>query len=399
MSIYSHSKLDTFESCPLQYKYTYIDKVKVESEDTVETFLGSRVHEALEKLYNDIRYEKLLTLEELISYYNEIWKENWIDTVKIAKDDYSEENYRKMGERYIKDYYKKHTPFDEGIILGLETSDFINIDEEGKYKYSIRIDRLMNTDNGQYEVHDYKTSMKLPTQEELDQDRQLAMYSLWVRKHFKDFKKVKLVWHYMAFNKDFESYRTKEQLENLRKEVLAEIKEMEETENFLPRESYKCRWCFYQHFCPLWKHEKELEEKPENEYLNDDGVKLVDEYVNIKEDLDDHKKDAGEKLEKIKEALIEFCKKNKYSVVYGSEKKISIKEEERLKFSSKNTKEREELIEIMNQIGKLDEVVDIDTYKLAKIITYKEWDLKELEELKKFWKKEKSYRLFVSKKE
>lgn len=399
MSIFSHSRLDAFKKCPLLYKFSYIDKIKVEVKDTIETFLGSRVHEALEKLYNDIRYERFLSQNELISYYHEVWDENWVDTVKIAREDYSEENYRKMGERYLRNYYQKHKPFKEGTILGLETNDTINIDEEGKYQYNIRIDRLMNTGNGNYEVHDYKTSMTLPKQKELDGDRQLAMYSLWVKNQFKDFKKVRLVWHYVAFKKDFDSYRTKEQLENLRKEVLAEIKEIEQTEMFLPRESFRCHWCLYQNLCPLWKHEKELAEKAENEYLKDDGVKLVDEYVTIKSELDNHRKEADEKLEKIKEALIALCARKGYSVVYGTEKKISLKEEERIKFPSKNTEERRALIKFVNQINKFEEVAQIDNHKLAQVINNKEWDMDELEELKKFCQKEKSYRLSISKKE
>ena len=64
--------------------------------------------------------------------------------MKIVKKDYSQENYRKIGERQLKDYYERHKPFDGGNILGLETKKFINLDEEGKYKFHIRMDRLMD---------------------------------------------------------------------------------------------------------------------------------------------------------------------------------------------------------------------------------------------------------------
>ncbi len=60
MPSFSVSKIGTFENCPLQYKYAYIDRVEEEAEDTIKTFLGSRLHEALEKLYIDKRFEKLL---------------------------------------------------------------------------------------------------------------------------------------------------------------------------------------------------------------------------------------------------------------------------------------------------------------------------------------------------
>ena len=398
MPSFSHSKIVAFETCSLQYKYAYIDRIKVEAEDTVETFLGSRVHEALEKLYRDKKFERLMSLEELLAYYNKLWKEKWKDSVVIVKKEYTQENYRKIGERCLSDYYKRHEPFDRGRIIGLETTDLMPLDEEGKYKFHIRIDRLMDMGNGVYEVHDYKTGSSLPKQEELDQDQQLAVYSLWVRQQFKDFKKVRLVWHYVAFDKEMDSYRTKEQLATLRKETFEKIKKIESAEKFLANVSGLCDWCLYKGICPMWKHEVQLEEKPENEYLNDPGLKLVDEYARIKGELDEHRREAEEKLEKLKQALITFCAKEGVSAVFGSENKITVKEYEYVKFPGKNTEEREELIKVLQSIGKLGKVSDLDVYVLARILKNKEWDEHQLDLLRKFETREKSHRLSISKK-
>lgn len=398
MPSFSISKIGAYQTCALRYKFAYIDKVKVEAEDTIETFIGNRVHEALEKLYRDKRFEKLMRQEELLTYYNELWKEKWKDSVIIVKKEYTPENYRKMGERYLADYYKRYKPFDNGKIIGLETQDFLPLDEDGKYTFHIRIDRLMDIGNGLYEVHDYKTGTTLPKQEELDQDRQLAMYSLWVREHFKDFSKVRLVWHYLAFDKELDSCRTKEQLEDLRREVFAEIQEIEAAEEYPPNVSHLCDWCLYKSICPMWKHGEGLEEKPENEYLNDPGLKLVDEYVRIREELDEHRKEAEEKLEKLKEALITFCERDGIQVVFGSENKITVKEYEYFKMPSKNTKEREELIKVLQSIGKINEVTELDIYALARILKNKEWDERELELVRELLATDKIYRLTVSKK-
>ncbi len=399
MPSFSHSKLGTYETCRLQYQYAYIDRIKVEVEDTVETFLGTRVHDSLEKLYRDKQFEKLMSLKELLEFFNELWKKKWKDNVIIVRKDYTQENYRKMGERYLTDYYNRHKPFDRGKVISLETKDFLPLNEEGRYTFHIRIDRLMDMGEGLYEVHDYKTGLSLPEQEKLDADRQLAMYSLWVRKKFKNFKKVRLVWHYLAFDKEMDSYRTARQLEELRKEVLAEIKEIEKTEKFPPNVSSLCNWCLYRDICPMWKHEAQLEEKSENEYLNDPGLKLVDEYVKIKEKYDKHRMEAEEKLEKLKQALITFCKKKGVEVIFGSENKITVKEYEYPKYPGKNTKEREELIKALKKIGKLDEVLYLDVHALGRILKGKLWDKEKLEVLRKFEEKEKGCRLSVSKKQ
>lgn len=397
MPAFSHSRLETYVTCPLQYKYHYIDKVKVEQEDTVETFLGSWVHQALEKLYTDLKFEKLLSLKELIAYFDKQWKENWNSTVKISKKEYTAENYRKMGVRHLTDYYNRYKPFDQGKVIGLETTDMLDIG--GGYKFHIRIDRLVDVGNGIYEVHDYKTSGSLLKQQKLDEDRQLAMYSLWVKLNFKDCKKIRLIWHFLAFDKEMESFRTISQLEDLRKEVVAQIKKIEDAKEFPANETALCNWCDYQSICPLFKHEIELKEKKVNEFLNDSGVKLVNTYVKLKAEQKEYNSEIGEKLEKLKEALIEFCKKEGIEVVVGSDNKISVKEHESMKFPAKGSDEREELIKVLKKMGKWNEVTDLDIYALVKIVKDKEWVEKELKKLKKFETIDKNWRLSIKKKD
>ena len=103
--LYSHSRLKCFEQCPLKFKFAYIDKLEGPSEEGVEAFLGSRVHETLEKLYKDLRFMKENTLQELLDYFNSQWKKNWNGNIIIVKKEYTSENYRKLGVKYVTDYY------------------------------------------------------------------------------------------------------------------------------------------------------------------------------------------------------------------------------------------------------------------------------------------------------
>ncbi|NOR15682.1 MAG: Dna2/Cas4 domain-containing protein [Candidatus Aminicenantes bacterium] len=397
MAAFSHSRLSTFETCKLQYKFAYIDRIKVEREDTVETFLGSLVHEALEKLYQDLQYEKLVSLDELLEYFDQEWARRWNDTIVVVKKEYTADNYRKMGEKYLRDYYQRHEPFQEGKVLGLETQNFLSLDDESRYKYHIRIDRLVDRGEGVYEVHDYKTNKKLPSQEELDQDRQLAMYSLWVRSQFKDFHKVRLVWHFLAFDKEMDSERSAEELEQLRQNILGKIHEIESTEEYPATVTTLCNWCLYRDVCPMWKHEAALEVKPENEYLNDPGLQLVDEYVRIKEELDVHKKEAEATLSELKAALIAFCEQEDLSAVAGTDKKITISRSQMFKLPGKNTPERRELEIYLKNTQKYDEVSCLDTFALAKFLKQGKWDEATRSELSRFTSEETSYRLNISK--
>jgi RecB family exonuclease len=94
---YSHSRLSTFEQCKQKFKFRYIDKAEAEIENTVEAFMGSRVHEALEKLYKELKFEKLNSLQDLLDFYHQEWGRHWTDDILIVKEELGEEHYRKTG--------------------------------------------------------------------------------------------------------------------------------------------------------------------------------------------------------------------------------------------------------------------------------------------------------------
>ena len=184
MPVYSHSRLACFEQCSLKFKYKYIDKLKAETEQTIEAFLGSRVHEALEKLYQDHKFQKKTTLEEILAYFKSEWAKQCTDEIVIVRKDFSKENYYDMGVRFITDYYTKNTPFNQTKTLGIETLVNIDINGDGKYKLRGYIDRLACNDDNLFEIHDYKTSANLPAQDYLDSDRQLALYAIAIKKMY-----------------------------------------------------------------------------------------------------------------------------------------------------------------------------------------------------------------------
>jgi putative RecB family exonuclease len=68
MLLYYHSRLGTYEICQQQYKLWYVDKITPhECEEGIEAFLGSRVHETLDKLYKELILTKLNSFAELIN--------------------------------------------------------------------------------------------------------------------------------------------------------------------------------------------------------------------------------------------------------------------------------------------------------------------------------------------
>lgn len=392
MPVYSHSRISCFEQCPLKFKFGYIDKIETEVEETVESFLGSRVHGTLEKLYKDLKFQKLSQLKDLLAFFNDSWEKNWNDAIIIVRDEYEQENYRKMGEKFISDYYKRYSPFNQSRTIALETEKTVDLDE--RYKIHIRVDRLALADDNTYEIHDYKTSNKLPAQDELDKDRQLAVYAYGIKKMYPDAAEVRLVWHFLAFDKEMSSSRTPEQLESLRKEVIMLIKRIEAESNFPANVSPLCDWCEFQILCPEWKHKFETEKLEINEYLEEDGVKLVNEFAKAKEEYDK----LAEKLDKIREALVSFAKKKNITMVFGSDVKASVKAYPKLGFPKKGEPSQKRFFEAVKKVGLWDKLATVDVYELAKIINKGEIHEDLMSLLKEFINHEEIVRISLRKK-
>jgi len=352
--------------------------------------MGKRVHETLEKLYKDKKFKKLVSKATLLKFYNDEWEKEYSDDILVVKEDLTAENYRKMGKKFIEDYYDKYKPFDQLTILGLETEDRMTLKDGSQWH--VRIDKFACDDKGNYYVCDYKTNARMKDQEEADSDRQLAMYSIWVKDKFKDCKSVKLVWHMLAFNKEAISERTPEQLKKLEEDVISIIKRIEQAikdKNFPTQVSALCDYCGFKSKCPSFKHQLELEEKKElKKFKDDEGLQFVDEFAEIKKKL----REIQEREDKLKIDLIEFAKQKGIDIVYGSNMKCSVKEIDKVTLPE-DEKEKERFLKLMKEKGIYDECSMICYPKINSKVLKNEID----PDLKKLVNIEKDYRLSLSK--
>ncbi len=273
MAMYSHSKLSTFEQCRYKYKLRYIDKIKPEIEKSIEAHLGTCVHDTLEWIYNSVKNEnKTPSIDEVITFYSVKWQDEFSDEILIVKKQMSAKDYFNKGVQFLIDYYTEHHPFKDGTI---ECERRIIVELNEKIKLQGYIDRLVhNIETGEYEVHDYKTANTLPTQEKMDQDRQLALYSIAIKEQYGEDKEVKLIWHYLAHKQKIVSQRTNEQLEKLKQETIELIKQIESTTDFPAQESILCNWCEYKSMCP--KHNKEIKKETQE---NLDNFPTIKKYL------------------------------------------------------------------------------------------------------------------------
>lgn len=256
MVIYSYSRLETFEQCRLKFKYRYIDLIIPEIPKSIEAHLGTIVHETLEWFYKKVMEKIIPSLDDVIIFYSEKWVEEYVPEMIIVNKFMKEKDYFDKGVRFLIDYYFKHQPFQENTIA-TEKKVEINLGEEKKLVGFI--DRLVhNVEKNEIEIHDYKTASSLPPKEKMEKNRQLALYSIAIKEEFGIDKNICLIWHYLAHNEKICIRKTNNDLENLKKEVITLINEIEATKNFPPTKSRLCDWCEYKNTCEAWNPQKKL---------------------------------------------------------------------------------------------------------------------------------------------
>ncbi len=333
-TIYSISRIGTFEDCRLRYKYQYLDHLKADKE-TIEAFMGSRAHEALAELYGFVKNGVVKPREWLLARYDDLWdkNKNLIPKIKVVNAEYTEDDYRRKGRKGLNDYYGEYAPFDQAKVVATEKNiSFTLKDGSGEIVFRGIIDRLDWNDKEKiYEIHDYKTSGSLLTQADADGDDQLGLYHIAVRSLWPDADYVKLIWHYLLFNKQIESNRTQEKLAELEKRMILKVKEIEACVDFPPQRGALCDWCGFQEICPEWKHPEAMKKLPKNEYLKDEGVVLVAKYA----ELEEKKKKLKTEIENleaeetlVEEAAFAFAKKNDLRTIDGQGFQLTVSEKE-----------------------------------------------------------------------
>ncbi|MEE8413268.1 MAG: PD-(D/E)XK nuclease family protein [Dehalococcoidales bacterium] len=392
MPVYSHSQLSTYKNCPLRYKLSYRDRIKRYVEG-VEAFLGSRVHDVLKKVYDDTRLTRQNSLEDLLFYYDKAWQEKWHDAIVINRKDVTKEHYHNLGKKLIETYYQRYSPFDSERTIATELRLNFTLDDTGEYRMTGFVDRLSRTKEGYFQIHDYKSSANLPSQEDIDNDRQLPLYQIGVQKRWPDMMNFRLVWHYLAFDTEMVSTHSDESISQITEDTIRLIDEIKSTEEFLPLESGLCGWCEYPDLCPMRKHFYTVEALPVNEYLKEPGVTLVNKYAELRKKAAEIEEDTA----RVREAIVDYARREDVRVINGSDQKIRVRFEKQLKFPGKNESERQQLDKSIIEAGKWPEVSQLDTASLSRIVKSNLWDKELLDEVLKYGRVEETSFVQLSK--
>lgn len=249
---YSYSKINLFNSCPLKYKYLYVDK-NYKNDESIEAFLGKITHSTLEWIYKKKIQDKraYYSLDSIIHFFKEEWRDSWHQ--KIRKFKYIKQkkaDYFTRGINFLVKYYHHFGPdFNQKVFKVEEKIEF----ELGGHKIKAIIDRIDKNTDSEMHIIDYKTGKNMLDEEKLKGDMQMSIYALALNSQFNKSDNIKLSHYYVSTNKFVTIDSSDIDINSFSKNLIKNIEVIEKSEkenNFIPNESKLCNWCYYWKDCP-----------------------------------------------------------------------------------------------------------------------------------------------------
>jgi len=347
----SYSSLETFQTCPLKFKYQEIEKVKAPK--SKEAIVGTAVHNALRF------YHGTGPLFPGLNETKEFYRAAWNSAAVSWKNADEELAYFKDGEAMLITYCSLHSPRD-ATILDLEVKFSASIEDASPsetHSLTGKIDRIDKNEDGTIEIIDYKTAKRMPAQARIDESLQLAIYHIGLKQRWPELrpKKVKLSLYFLRHGEKLSTFGSDEKIGETKNRIVSLIHEINKSD-FPPTPGPLCDWCGYRSICPMWAHKykKSTAAPKENELQA-----IISEFFSIK----DQERNNAKKIKDLRKCIESYYDSEGLERVFGQEGHISRVLQKRFRYDLNTVKE------ILEPLGLWESVISLDAQKLKKILT------------------------------
>jgi len=238
----SYSQIDTFTTCPLQYRYRYVQRLPTPPSAAL-TF-GTVMHNTLRDFYQLAKQDQQPGQKDLLALLEKNWSSQGFKTKAHEK------KMKQQGVRLLKNFYQKsYDP--KNLPLALEQSFAIRISPT--LKIGGRLDRV-DRQAGKLEIIDYKTG-RVWEQKRVDNSLQMSVYALAMADpgiYNQKPENVILSFYFLGTGEKKSTQKTSQQLAK-DKQAILEIADQINGSDFKPNPGIWCRFCDFRLVCEAWR--------------------------------------------------------------------------------------------------------------------------------------------------
>ena len=245
---YSFSQINTYNSCPEQYKISYLDGLRMPDE-SIEAFMGNVVHEVLEWVFKE-RANKFTTFDKLTAKYDDLWLNAWHDRIFIADPRVTTDHIYTIGLRCLGNFCNAYGPMFNTPVYATELKLEFKIED---CNFRGILDRVDKMNDGKWIITDYKTSKRSKGIRAAKSDIQLGLYYIALKQNFEQSNQILTGWNFLRHNKEIHIQPEEESIQKIKKKVVRRIDKIEKNirqrDSFFPKESILCHWCYFWDEC------------------------------------------------------------------------------------------------------------------------------------------------------
>ena len=237
----SFSRVDTYRSCPLRYRYAYVDDLPAAPSPHLSW--GSSLHDALEFWWTQ-KLPHPPSVEELLkSLY-----ENWDDTGFAGMAREEKIGWYRTAQEVLRRHHERHVA---GFVPAVASEQQFSLDLGPDLVVVGVIDHVARTQAGGIGIVDWKTNKRAKVADEVRASLQLAIYALaaeqlWGQRP--EWVALDFVVPGVRVTVGRDEIDTDGALETIRR-----VADLVRAEHFDPKPSRLCDWCDFRALCPAFQ--------------------------------------------------------------------------------------------------------------------------------------------------